>query len=148
MLSRATSRIVLTSSIITTHPSRIACTNAESISRTVPASSAAGTNSCRNKDAASSDFSRFGRHPSGRPTRTTLLTVAGSDRAVGCTEPTIAGSPGVTAARWRDYRNRGIAMARPERAREPKQSCRAQATHAWIWAGAAVGLWFRSLLLP
>ena len=37
MLSSATSRIVLTSSIITTHPSRIACTNAESTSRTVPA---------------------------------------------------------------------------------------------------------------
>ena len=37
---------------------------------------------------------------SGRPTRTTLSTVAGSDRAIGCTEPTIPGSPEVTAARW------------------------------------------------
>ena len=49
MLSSATSRMVLTSSIITTQPSRIACTNAESTSRTVPASSAAGTNSWRNR---------------------------------------------------------------------------------------------------
>jgi hypothetical protein len=32
--SSATSRAVLTSSIITTHPSRIACTNAESTSAT------------------------------------------------------------------------------------------------------------------
>ena len=30
----------------------------------------------------------------------------------------------------RDYRNRGVAIARPEHAREPKQSCRAQAPHA------------------
>ncbi len=64
------------------------------------AGSTSGSWASIHEGAASSDFSRFGRHPSGRPTRTTLSTVAGSDRAVGCTEPTIPGSPGVTAARW------------------------------------------------
>ena len=29
---------------------------------------------------------------------------------------------------------RGIALARPEQARESKQSCRAQAGHVWMWA--------------
>jgi hypothetical protein len=43
------SRIVFASSIITTQPSRIACTNAESTRRTLPASSAAGTNSWRKR---------------------------------------------------------------------------------------------------
>ena len=31
-----------------------------------------------------------------------------------------------------------FAIARPKRAREQKQSCRAQAAHAWIWAIASV----------
>src|SRR6516225_12288382 len=47
-------------------------------------------------NAASCDFSRFGRHPSGRPSRTNLSTVAGSDRAVGCGEHTVRWSPAVT----------------------------------------------------
>src|SRR5437763_14403851 len=64
------------------------------------AGSTSGSWTSIHKEVASSDFSSFGRHPSGRPTRTTLSTVAGSDRAVGCTEPTIPGSPGVTAAQW------------------------------------------------
>ena len=40
--SRQTSRAVLTSSIITTQPSRIACTNAESTSETCPPAPASG----------------------------------------------------------------------------------------------------------
>jgi hypothetical protein len=35
-------------------------------------------------------------------------------------------------------RMRGIAVARPERARERKRSCRSRPAHAWIWAGATV----------
>jgi hypothetical protein len=31
-----------------------------------------------------------------------------------------------------------FAIARPKRAQEQKQSCRAQAAHAWIWAGGVV----------
>ena len=50
----------------------------------------------------------------------------------------------------RNYRRdpvRGVAMARAERARQPEQSCRAQAPHDWIWADATVRHRGRSLLL-
>jgi hypothetical protein len=33
-------------------------------------------------------------------------------------------------------RDRGVAIATPEQLREPKQSCRAQTAHAWMWAKA------------
>ena len=62
------------------------------------AGSTSGSWTSIHKGAASSDFSRFGRHPSGRPTRTTLSTVAGSDRAVGCGEHTVQWSPTVTTS--------------------------------------------------
>src|SRR3954454_2252435 len=48
--SRHTSRAVLTSSIITTQPSRIACTNAESTSETCPPAPATGTHSWRREE--------------------------------------------------------------------------------------------------
>ena len=35
-------------------------------------------------------------------------------------------------------RMRGKGIARPEKPREPKQSCRAQTAHAWMWAIATV----------
>ena len=34
----------------------------------------------------------------------------------------------------RHCRNRGKGIARPEKPREPKQSCRVQTAHAWMWA--------------
>jgi hypothetical protein len=49
------------------------------------------------------------------------------------------------ASRRRSYRGKGI--ARPEQPREPKQSWRAQAAHAWMWAGAAARRCVRRLLL-
>ena len=50
--SRQTSRAVLTSSIITTQPSRIACTKAESTSETWPPEPASGTHSWRKKNSS------------------------------------------------------------------------------------------------
>ena len=97
------------------------------------AGSTSGSRTSIHKEAASSDFSRFGRHPSGRPTRTTLSAVAGSDGAIGCVGSTQFG--GRRRSRplvRRDCRNRGIARAPPEQAGEPKQSCRAQAACAWM----------------
>jgi hypothetical protein len=83
-------------------------------------------------------FSSVGRHPSDRPTRTTLCCPSR-----GRTEPSVVRSHNSGIARGhghgrRGYRNRGVAAARFERAREQKPSRRAQAAHAWIWAKAFV----------
>jgi hypothetical protein len=70
------------------------------------AGSTSGSWTSIHKDAASSDFSRFGRHPSGCPTRTTL-----SRPSRGRTEPSVVRSPqfrdrgGHGRAVGGDYRN-------------------------------------------
>ena len=58
--------------------------------------------------------------------------------AVVCQQPSVVRSPQFGDRRRsrprgrRDYRNRGVAIARAERAREQEQSRRAQAAHDWI----------------
>ena len=62
--------------------------------------------------------------------------------AVVCQQPPVVGSTQLGGHRQsrprsrRDYRNRGVAIARTERAREQEQSRRAPAAHDWIWAEA------------
>jgi hypothetical protein len=74
--------------------------------------------------------------------------------AVVCQQPSVVRSPQFGEGRrsWprgrRDYRNRGVAIAGPEQARGRKESCRAQATHAWMWAIATVRLAFAGPPIP
>jgi hypothetical protein len=101
-------------------------------SGTLAGSTSGSSASIIHRKAARSDFFALGRHLSGRPTRTTLSTDAGS------TEPSVVRSlqfrdrRGSRQRSRRDYRNRGKGISRPEQPRELKQSRRAQALDAWI----------------
>ena len=140
------------------------------------AGSTSGSSASIRKEAASSDLSRFRRHPP-VTTRTTLPTsrsrtsssgttsqpreAAEGDRrhrrceirpwgraaertagrlsaAAGCGERTVRWSPTVTTTRSTRLSEPWQRHGEAEQPREPKQSCRAQPAHAWIWAiGAA-----------